>query len=380
MWDYETLKIIWWGLIAVLLIGFTLTDGFDLGAAILLPWVARTDDERRVVINAVAPHWDGNQVWLITAGGALFAAWPLVYAAAFSGFYLAMLLVLFALFLRPVGFDYRSKLENPHWRMSWDWALFVGGLVPSIIFGVAFGNLFQGVPLAFDEFLRPSYQGGFWQLLNPLGLLVGLVSVSLITLHGAGWLMLRTPKDSQVWQRSRFMAQGAASLFMLTFILSGLVVSFSTQGYQMAADTNYGATLTPLMTQITADNPGWLSNYARYPWLILAPALGLGGALLAGWLTRYAYGYVFLASSITIVGTLLTAGGALFPFIMPSSLNPHFSLTMWDAVSSEMTLNIMTWVAILFVPLVLSYSAWCYIKMWRRLSPADIQADAHSLY
>lgn len=167
MLDYESLKLIWWVLVGVLLIGFALTDGFDLGAAALLPIVGRTDSERRVVINTIAPHWDGNQVWLITAGGALFAAWPLVYAAAFSGFYWAMLLVLFALFVRPVGFDYRSKLANTRWRQTWDWGLFAGALVPSLVFGVAFGNLLLGVPFQFDGDLRVSYHGSFWQLLNP---------------------------------------------------------------------------------------------------------------------------------------------------------------------------------------------------------------------
>jgi len=151
MLDYESLKLIWWVLVGVLLIGFAVTDGFDLGAAALMPFVGKTDSERRVVINTIAPHWDGNQVWLITAGGALFAAWPLVYAAAFSGFYWAMLLVLFALFVRPVGFDYRSKLTDPRWRQSWDWGLFVGGVVPSLVFGVAFGNLLLGVPFELDS-------------------------------------------------------------------------------------------------------------------------------------------------------------------------------------------------------------------------------------
>ena len=173
MFDYESLRLIWWLLVGVLLIGFAVMDGHDMGVGTLLPFVGRDDVERRVIINTVGPHWDGNQVWFITAGGAVFAAWPLVYAAAFSGFYWAMLAVLWALFLRPTGFDFRSKIENPRWRKGWDWGLFVGSTVPPIIFGVAFGNLLQGVPFYFDTDLMPHYTGSFWQLLNPFALALG---------------------------------------------------------------------------------------------------------------------------------------------------------------------------------------------------------------
>jgi cytochrome d ubiquinol oxidase subunit II len=171
--DYYTLKLIWWLFVGVLLIGFALLGGFDLGVGTLLPFVGRTDTQRRVILNAIGPTWEGNQVWFITAGGALFAAWPMVYATAFSGFYWALLLVLFALFFRPVGFEYRSKVEDPRWRSAWDWGLFVGGSVPALVFGVAFGNLLQGVPFHFDVFLRSYYTGSFWGLLNPFALLAG---------------------------------------------------------------------------------------------------------------------------------------------------------------------------------------------------------------
>jgi len=189
MFDYETLKLVWWVLIGVLLIGFALTDGFDMGAMALMPFVGKTDNERRVAINTIAPHWDGNQVWFITGGGALFAAWPMVYAVAFSGLYWAMLLVLFALFCRPVGFDYRSKVEDPRWRNAWDWALFVGGAVPALVFGVAFGNLFLGLPFQLDELMRSTYHGSFFALLNPFALLTlraRLPDVPLIVDAGIG--------------------------------------------------------------------------------------------------------------------------------------------------------------------------------------------------
>src|SRR5450830_1406752 len=192
MLDYFTLKIIWWALVGVLLIGFAIMDGHDMGVGTLLPFVGRTDLERRVAINTVGPHWDGNQVWFITAGGALFAAWPVVYATAFSGFYWAMILVLWALFFRPVGFDYRSKIHNAKWRSTWDWGLFVGGAVPPLVFGIAFGNLLQGVPFHFNNMLVSTYTGSFWQLLNPFALLTGVVSSAMITLQGGTYLAHRT--------------------------------------------------------------------------------------------------------------------------------------------------------------------------------------------
>ena len=209
MFDYATLKVIWWLLVGVLLIGFAIMDGHDMGVGTLLPFVGKTDNERRVVINTVGPHWDGNQVWFITGGGAIFAAWPLVYATAFSGFYWAMLAVLWALFFRPVGFDYRSKIDNPVWRKTWDWGLFVGGAIPPLIFGVAFGNLLQGVPFHFDNNLASYYTGSFWALLNPFALLCGLVSTTMITFHGAVYLAHRT--EGAIGARSRNASQRAAS-------------------------------------------------------------------------------------------------------------------------------------------------------------------------
>jgi len=201
LFDYFTLKIIWWLLVGALLIGFAVMDGFDLGVGALLPFVAKTDDERRVLINSIGPTWEGNQVWFITGGGALFAAWPLVYAAAFSGFYWALLLVLFALFFRPVGFEYRSKVADPRWRSAWDWGLVVGGAVPALVFGVSFGNLLQGVPFTFDDMLRPFYSGSFFGLLNPFALLTGVVSLAMLVMHGAVYLQMRT--EGAIAQRAR---------------------------------------------------------------------------------------------------------------------------------------------------------------------------------
>ncbi|HUX25214.1 MAG TPA: cytochrome d ubiquinol oxidase subunit II, partial [Burkholderiales bacterium] len=223
MFDYLTLKLIWWLLVGVLLIGFAIMDGHDMGVGTLLPFLGKDDTERRIMINTVAPHWDGNQVWFITAGGAIFAAWPVVYATAFSGLYWALLLVLFALFFRPVGFDYRSKVEDARWRSAWDYGLFAGSAVPALVFGVAFGNLFQGVPFHFDDSMRSFYTGSFWALLNPMALLFGVVSLALLTLQGATFLAHRTegPLQERALKASRLFA----IVLLVAFCAAGFWVS-----------------------------------------------------------------------------------------------------------------------------------------------------------
>ena len=218
--DYEILRVIWWLLLGVVLIGFAVTGGFDLGTGALLPFVAKTDLERRVVINSIGPVWEGNQVWLILGGGAIFAAWPPLYAVSFSGFYLAMFATLFALILRPVGFKYRSKRESTTWRSTWDWALFIGGFVPALIFGVAIGNVLQGVPFRFNDDLRIFYDGTtLFELLNPYAILCGLVSVAMLVMHGAAWLVLKT--DGLVASRSRAWGIRAALATVVLYAVAG---------------------------------------------------------------------------------------------------------------------------------------------------------------
>lgn len=277
--DYEFLKLTWWLFIGVLLIGFAVMDGFDMGVTTWLPFLGKTDDERRVIINTVGPVWEGNQTWFITAGGAIFAAWPLVYAAAFSGLYIALLLVLFALFFRPVGFDYRSKLHNPRWRNGWDWALFVGGAVPSLVFGVAFGNLLLGLPFYYDDTLRSFYTGSFWALLNPFALLCGVVSLSMLMMHGAIYLQLRT--DGQVQQRAKKAALAAASVCAVSFALAGIWVAFGIDGYLLTSAQNFNTALNPLAKTVIKSSGAWLNNYHTYAWMIFAPVLGFAGIAMA---------------------------------------------------------------------------------------------------
>ena len=377
--DYETLKLIWWVLIGVLLIGFAVTDGFDMGVGMLLPFLGKKNDERRVIINTVGPHWDGNQVWFITAGGAIFAAWPTVYAAAFSGFYFAMLLVLFALFFRPVGFEYRSKIEHPTWRSAWDWGLFAGGAVPALVFGVAFGNLLLGVPFQYDEFLRPTYTGSFWALLNPFALLCGIVSASMLAMHGALWLQLRA--EDVIAQRARIAVQWAAVILIVGFALAGAWISTGIHGYRILSMPPPDAVSNPLAKQVAVGQLAWLTNYSLYPWMVIAPALGFLGAAATFLLARANRpGLGFITSGLAIAGVILTAGFSLFPFIMPSSSEPGASLTVWDAPSSLHTLTIMFWAAVIFVPIVLAYTIWSYRAMWGRVTVKQIHDNTHSAY
>jgi cytochrome d ubiquinol oxidase subunit II len=379
MLDYEVLRVIWWALVGVLLIGFAITDGFDMGVGALLPILGKNDTERRVMINTIAPHWDGNQVWLITAGGAIFAAWPSVYATAFSGFYVAMVLTLMALFFRPVGFDYRSKIEDPRWRSTWDWCLFIGGAVPPIVFGVAFGNLLQGVPFSLDTFLRSSYEGNFFGLLNPFGLLAGFISLFMVLTQGAAWLMMKT--DGEVQARARATATVTGLLTAILFAAAGYWVAHGISGYTITEFMGTSAVSNPLHKTVVVEAGSWMRNYDTYPWMMIAPILGVVMALLASLFAKFGRSALtFLCSSLTMTGIILTAGFSMFPFIMPSSLNPAHSLTVWDATSSQNTLSVMLVAAAIFVPIVLGYTTWTYIKMFGRVNKEFIDANKHSVY
>lgn len=379
MFDYEVLRFIWWVLVGVLLIGFAVTDGFDMGVGILMPVLTKNDTERRIMINSIAPHWDGNQVWLITAGGALFAAWPMVYAAAFSGFYVAMILVLAALFFRPVGFDYRSKLENSRWRNLWDWGIFIGSFVPAVVFGVAFGNLLQGVPFHVNEYLRLFYTGNFFQLLNPFALLAGIVSLMMLVSQGATYLQMRTTGELHL--RSRAAAQVAALVMAVCFLLAGIWLVKGIDGFVVTSVLDTAAESNPLRKEVAHQAGAWLINYNKYPILWALPALGVLLPLFTILFSRLEKGAMaFLTSSLTIACVILTAGVTMFPFVMPSSTVPNVSLTMWDATSSLLTLKVMTIVAIIFVPIVLAYTCWSYYKMFGRLDKKFIENNKHSLY
>ncbi|MDR9771797.1 cytochrome d ubiquinol oxidase subunit II [Rhizobium hidalgonense] len=369
--DYETLRVIWWLLLGVILIAFATTGGFDLGVGTLLPFVARTDTERRVAINTIGATWEGNQVWLILGGGAIFAAWPPLYAVSFSGFYLAMFAILFALILRPVGFKYRSKRESARWRNGWDWALFVGGFVPSLIFGVAVGNVLQGVPFRFADDMRIFYEGSFFGLLNPYALLCGLLSVAMLTMHGAAWLVLKA--SGLVAERARSYGSIAALAAIVFFALGGLFLWTGVDGYRITSDISPIGPSNPLLKTAVLEKGAWLVNYTAHPWMILAPVLGFAGAALAFIAMRARREVMtLLLSKLAIFGIISTVGLSMFPFILPSSLDPRSSLTVWDASSSHMTLFIMLVVSAIFLPIIFAYTAWVYRVLWGKVDEQSV--------
>jgi cytochrome d ubiquinol oxidase subunit II len=335
------LNTIWFLLIAILFTGFFFLEGFDYGVGILLPFVAKNDQERRLVINTIGPHWDGNEVWLLTAGGAIFAAFPNWYATLFSGFYLALFLILIALILRGVAFEFRSKDDNLMWRKTWDYALFFGSFLPALLWGVAFGNIVRGVPIDANM----TFTGNLFTLLNPYSLLAGLVTLSLFTLHGGLFLSMKT--EDVILERAKSTVR---RIWLPVVILVLLFVGFSFVETDMFDGFN------------------------------VVQAIGLVAAVIAlltaGWMIyRKNYGFGFIGTGITIVGTVMLLFGGLFPRVMPSSLGAQFDLTIYNASSSEYTLQVMTVVALIFVPIVLLYQGWTYWVFRKRVT-----VDSHLEY
>ena len=368
--DFDILRVIWWGLLGVLLIGFALTDGFDMGVGALLPFIAKTDEERRLVINTVGPVWEGNQVWFILGGGAIFAAWPPLYAVSFSGFYLAMFVVLAALILRPVAFKYRSKREDRRWRTGWDWALFVGGAVPALIFGVAVGNVLQGVPFRLTDDLFSLYEGSFFALLNPFALLVGIVSLTMLIAHGAAWVAVKA--EGPVVERARRFGTLAGLAAMAGYALAGLWLAAGIDGYTMTTQAAVDGPSNPLLTEV-ARGGSWLAAYAVRPWIVIAPVMGFAGLALA-YLSLWRGGEVsaLLFSKLGITGVIASVGLTMFPFILPSSIDPRSSLTVWDSSSSHLTLFVMLGVTVIFMPLILLYTAWVYKVLWGKVTMDEV--------
>ncbi|HIV15166.1 MAG TPA: cytochrome d ubiquinol oxidase subunit II [Candidatus Avisuccinivibrio pullicola] len=375
LFDYDTLQFIWWILVGVLLIGFALTNGMDMAVSTLTyPLCGRNVKERSAIISTIVPHWDGNQVWLITAGGAIFAAWPEVYAASFSGLYWAMLLVLFAIWLRPLAFDYRNHGDSDKWVNNWDIALTVGSFVPMLIFGVAFGNLLQGLPFWADADARWHYEGVFLTallpLLNPFAILCGIVSVLMLLTQGALWIQLRTV--AEIGDRTRKLVL-ALALATVAFYLIGGVWSFQFPGWNLVAEAPADSYHQITGKSVEVIEHGLFDNYAEVPVLVIVPLLAgacMLGAGVLGFLGRPEKGIIL--SSLGIAFTIMTAAVSLFPFLMPSSVDPNSSLTVWDATSSPFTLQCMLFAVVIFVPIVLIYTFFVYKRMWGRASAADV--------
>ena len=377
--SYEFLRVVWWLLLGVLLIGFAVTDGFDLGTGMLLPFAGRNDLERRVIINSVGPIWEGNQVWLILGGGAIFAAWPQLYAVSFSGFYLAMFAILVALILRPVAFKFRSKRDDASWKARWDLALFIGGFVPSLIFGVAMGNVLQGVPFRFGPDMHIFYDGSFFGLLNPFALLCGLVSVAMLVMHGSAWLQLKT--QGPVAQRARAYGSVAAVATVVLYALAGFMLWSFVDGYRVTSSLPPDGPSNPLLKTAEVHASAWFTNYAASPWLYVVPALGLGGALIALLGLRMRAEMLTLVSSgLSIAGIILSVGVSMFPFILPSSIDPRASLTVFDSSSSHLTLFIMLVVTVIFIPIIVVYTSWVYYVLRGKVDADAIREDRGHAY
>ncbi len=338
--NHEVLQIVWWVLIVVLFSGFFFLEGFDYGAGILAPFVAKDDTERRIVFNSLGPFWDGNEVWMITAGGAMFAAFPHWYATLFSGFYLALFLMLAALIMRGISFEFRSKMEGTKWRKFWDWSLFGGSFVPALLWGVAFANFVRGLPINSNM----DYTGGFFQLLNPYALLAGLTGLALFILHGANYLVLKT--DGEVLARAKKQA------ILWQKIALGLVALFIV----------YSAVETPMF------GTGLLGGII----VILALAL-----VLVMMFTQKSGrdGLSFVFSSLAVVFMFLAFFVSIFPNVMISTTNTAFNLTIKNASSSEYTLKVMFIVALIFTPIVLIYQGWTFYVFRAR-----VRRDSHLEY
>lgn len=377
--DYPTLRIIWWMLLGTLLIGFAVTDGFDLGIGMLLHRVARNNNERRIVLNSIGPIWEGNQIWLILGAGAIFAAWPEIYAVSFSGFYFAMLLVLFALILRPVGFKYRSKIQSDKWREFWDICIFIAGFVPALVFGIAVGNVLQGVPFHFDDTLRSFYTGSLLQLFNPFALLCGILSVVMLAMHGAVFLTIKT--DGEIQKRAGNYARLCALLSIILFVIAGYWIKTHIVGYILPNGMAHDLPSNPLHKVVNLQVGAWIQNYYIEPRLLLAPEFGVLGAVFAMLFVTLNFPKIaWLASASSIAGMIATVGISMFPFILPSSSNPNMSLTVWDASSSHYTLFIMLVATVIFLPIILLYTSWVYYVLRGKVSQDYVNQNSQQLY
>ncbi|TBR36859.1 MULTISPECIES: cytochrome d ubiquinol oxidase subunit II [Dyella] len=365
MFELDTLRVIWWALLGALLIGFAVMDGYDFGLAALLRILGRDSDERHVLLETVEPTWEGNQVWFILGGGASFAAWPMLYAVSFSGMYLAIALVLLAFILRPVGFNFRGKVEHTRWQDLWDWVLVASGVVVMLVSGVAFGNLFLGVPFKLDDDLRMTWEGGFFNLLHPFALVTGLVSITMLLAHGAAWAALKA--DNSIAVRAARIARLACVAWAVLYVAAGVWLAYGLPGYAIASTVEPNGVSNPLFKQVAVGG-SWFASYMQYPAFWLAPIAAFFGALVLQWQVGKLGVMGFIGSSLMVIGTILSAGFALFPFLLPSSLDPRSSLTVWDASSSRSTLQLMLFATVIFLPLILLYTSWVFRVMRGRVT------------
>lgn len=374
---YVILKLIWAGLLCVLLIGLGLMVGMDMGVGTLLRFVGRNDAERRTALNIIGPHWDGNQVWFILGGGAIFAAFPTLYATSFSVFYIVMILLLFSMILRPVAFEYRSKVNARFWRASWDWAFLISGFLPMFVYGAAFGNILQGVGYHFIWSGQYFQDESFWgYLINPFAILCGLMAVSLSVYQGGIMLMMRS--ESPIYERARRYASIAGIVAAFLFAVGGVWIS-KINGFVLESG-NPAMQPNPMYgQQVSVHEGAWLHNFVAHPILWAVPVLGilfmLGGSAVARRNMPHLAWWFGLGSWL---GTIGTVASAMFPFFMPSTTAPNHSLTIWNSSGSAYGLTCMVIVACIFVPIIICYTSWCFYIMRGKVKTSDIIKDHHS--
>ena len=375
--DFSVLRLCWWLLIGVLWTGFAIMDGHDLGVGALLLIVARKDEERRVLINSIAPHWDGNQVWLITAAGAMFAVWPIVYATIFSGLYIALLAMLWTIFLRAPAFDYRSKIEKPQWRYGWDKIIFLASVSTPIILGVAAGNLFLGLPFNIDQNISVYYQGNILQLFTPYPLLAGLLGLFMILAQGASYIMVRSEK--MIYSRAKKSLLICAFFTIICFI-AVMLWTMQLPGFVINNIDINGAS-NPFAKTVVIQAHGWAKNYINYPIIMIAPimvVLSFLSAIISSKFNRSLL--AFISTSVGIAFIIISFGCLLFPFLVPSSVNPNLSLTVWDSTSSYHTLLLSLISAAIFVPIIFIYTSWVFRIMRGKLTEQKIKDNSKTYY
>ncbi|WP_259425746.1 cytochrome d ubiquinol oxidase subunit II [Coxiella burnetii] len=374
--NYTFLKVVWWMIIGSILVVYASTAGFDSGVTMIMPFL-RNETQRRILLNTSAPVWDGNLTWILFAGGGLFVVWPVVYSTAFSGLYLILIFIMWSLFLRPPGYDYRGKLPSPIWRRSWDVALFISSIVPVFFFGLAFDNCLLGFPFHFDSLFRDYYTGSWFELFNGFGILSGTASVLMVLMHGSAYIQRRTEGDlRELGRRIHYIA---TVLLTIAFSVAGLLVLYRIKGYTLISYPK-DATIYPLNNVVIRSVGAWLNSYNHQPWKYFGPIfayLGIILTLLSNFFRWYTF--CFWSSALAIMGLIGTIGFTLFPFIMPSSTAPDQSLTVWNATSSQYGLNVMLYVGVILFIVILGYNFMRTIrygpnkkplpkKIWKRIN------------
>lgn len=380
MIEFNVLKIVWWMIVGGILMTYASTAGYDLGITMILPFL-KDERDKRVALNVSAPTWDGNQSWIIFAGGALFVVWPLVYSTAFSGIYAGILCILWGFFLRPPGYDYRSKIDNALWRRFWDFGLFISSVLPVLIFGVIFGNCLVGYPFHFDPLtMRSFYTGNFLGLLNVFGVGCGIVSLIMILMHGSAYLARRTEDNLQLLAR-RIHAVTTIVLVILFTVLG--ILLFNANGYILKYSPNHA--IDDVLGNLVVSYKGaWVDSYNTYHWKYYGPIGMYVGAIISLWGNAFSwYTTCFWGSVMCVCGVIATGGLSLFPFLMPSSTNPDESITVWNAASTQYALNIMLYFAVILFTFITVYKIFSFYTIWQKkgtLSRQDVEENNHSFY